>query len=624
MIKLYKNLRPVDWMLIALLCGLTVLQVYFTMTLVDYVQKIIESITYLDYHNHPEKFGEALSALVGTVGWDKIDGQTLSALGIPEETVSVLVAVAKATVGDIWKSGVMMLLVALGSAAAQMSVGLIASYVSSSLTTRIRSRIYAKIDEFSVHEIDSFSTASLITHTTNDVQQVQVANVMMLRMVVAAPITAVWAILKIRATSLELTVATLAAVIVMIVCIACIMITVLPTFRKMQKLTDRLNSVTRENLTGTRIVRAYNAEAYMENKFDGVNKEITGRQLFSSRVMGLMSPVMTLVMNGVSLAIYWIGANLINAGETDYATVTSFMMLASQIIMSFMMLMMMFVLMPRAQVSAGRIHEVLNSSSDVTDPQTETPTTETGTVEFRNVSFGYGKGEEEVLGNISFRAEKGQTVAFIGATGSGKTTLVNLVPRFYDATGGEVLVDGVNVKELKQATLRKKIGIVPQKGILFSGSVKENIAFSDPSLPQEKIEEAAKIAEADPFIREMPEGYDSPISQGGKNVSGGQKQRLCIARAIATGAEILIFDDSFSALDYKTDRKVRENLAERAKGTTKLIVAQRIGTIMDADLIVVLDEGKAVGMGKHKDLLRDCSVYREIALSQLSKEELGL
>ncbi len=624
MIKLYKNLRPVDWMLIALLCGLTVLQVYFTMTLVDYVQKIIQSITYLDYHNHPEKFGEALSALVGTVGWDKIDGQTLSALGIPEETVSVLVAVAKATVGDIWKSGGMMLLVALGSAAAQMSVGLIASYVSSSLSTRIRSRIYAKIDEFSVHEIDSFSTASLITRTTNDVQQVQVANVMMLRMVVAAPITAVWAILKIRATSLELTVATLAAVIVMIVCIACIMITVLPTFRKMQKLTDRLNSVTRENLTGTRIVRAYNAEAYMENKFDGVNKEITGRQLFSSRVMGLMSPVMTLVMNGVSLAIYWIGAHLINAGETDYATVTSFMMLASQIIMSFMMLMMMFVLMPRAQVSAGRIHEVLNSSSDVTDPQTETPTTETGTVEFRNVSFGYGKGEEEVLGNISFRAEKGQTVAFIGATGSGKTTLVNLVPRFYDATGGEVLVDGVNVKELKQATLRKKIGIVPQKGILFSGSVKENIAFSDPSLPQEKIEEAAKIAEADSFIREMPEGYDSPISQGGKNVSGGQKQRLCIARAIATGAEILIFDDSFSALDYKTDRKVRENLAERAKGTTKLIVAQRIGTIMDADLIVVLDEGKAVGMGKHKDLLRDCPVYREIALSQLSKEELGL
>lgn len=624
MIKLYRNLRPVDWMLIALLCGLTVLQVYFTMTLVDYVQKIIQSITYLDYHNHPEKFGEALSALVGTVGWDKIDGQTLSAFGVPEERVALLVAVAKATVGDIWKSGGMMLLVALGSAAAQMSVGLIASYVSSSLTTRIRSRIYAKIDEFSVREIDSFSTASLITRTTNDVQQVQIANVMMLRMVIAAPITAVWAILKIRATSLELTVATLAAVVVMIVCIACIMIAVLPTFRKMQKLTDRLNSVTRENLTGTRIVRAYNAEAYMENKFDGANREITGRQLFSSRVMGLMSPVMTLVMNGVSLAIYWIGAHLINSGETDYATVTSFMMLASQIIMSFMMLMMMFVLMPRAQVSAGRIHEVLNSSSDVIDPQTETPTAETGTVEFRNVSFGYGKGEEEVLGNISFRAEKGQTVAFIGATGSGKTTLVNLVPRFYDATAGEVLVDGVNVKELKQETLRKKIGIVPQKGILFSGSVKENIAFSDPSIPQETIEEAAKIAEADPFIREMPEGYDSPISQGGKNVSGGQKQRLCIARAIATGAEILIFDDSFSALDYKTDRKVRENLAEYAKGTTKLIVAQRIGTIMDADLIVVLDEGKAVGMGKHKDLLRDCPVYREIALSQLSKEELGL
>lgn len=624
MFKLYKNLRPIDWMLVALLIGITFVQVYFAMTLVDYVQKIIQSITYLDYHNHPEKLGEVFAGLVAAGGWDGFDYQTLLAMGVPEDKATMLVGIAGATVGDVWKNGGAMLLVALGSAAAQTVVGLIASYVSSSLTTNIRSRIYAKIDEFSVREIDSFSTASLITRTTNDVQQVQIANVMMLRMVVAAPITAVWAILKIRAQSVELTVATIAAVIVMIVCIASIMATVLPTMRKMQKLTDKLNAVTRENLTGTRIVRAYNAEDYMEKKFGGVNADITKKQLFTSRVMGLMSPVMTLVMNGVSLAIYWVGAHLINAGTTDYATVTSFMMLASQIIMSFMMLMMMFVLFPRAQVSAGRIHEVLNSSSDISEPETEKPTTETGTVEFRHVCFRYGKGEEEVLNDISFRAERGQTVAFIGATGSGKSTLVNLVPRFYDVTGGEILVDGVNVKDLRQETLRQKIAIVPQKGFLFSGTIRENIAFSDPSMPFGRIEEAAKIAEADSFIREKPEGYDAPISQGGKNVSGGQKQRLCIARAVAMGAEILIFDDSFSALDYKTDRKVRENLANEAKGTTKLIVAQRIGTIMDADLIVVLDEGKAVGIGKHKNLLRDCPVYREIALSQLSKEELGL
>lgn len=624
MFKLYKNLKVKDWFLIALIIGLTVLQVYFTMTLVDEVQSIIKSITYLNYHNHPEDLGGTVASFVEAFGWGGITAEGLSAAGLPEETIETILSVANASVGDIWKNGGIMLVYALLSALTQMLVGFIASYVASSLSTEIRSKIYAKINDFSAREINDFSTASLITRATNDVQQVQITNVMALRMVIAAPITAIWAILKIQASSLELTIAVAASVVVLIVCLAAIMAAVLPTFKKMQKLTDKLNGVTSENLTGVRIVKAYNAEDYMEKKFDSVNGEITAKQLFTSRVMGLMSPMMTIIMNGVSLAIYWIGAHLINAGTIDYATVTSFMMLASQIIMSFMMLMMMFVLFPRAQVSAGRINEVLSSESDIIYPEKGAETSAVGEVEFDNVSFGYNSGEESVIRNISFKANRGDTVAFIGATGSGKTTLVNLIPRFYDATEGEVKVDGVNVKELDEKTLREKIAIVPQKGLLFSGTVRENIAFSDPSIPFEKVKAAAEIAEADGFIEEMPQKYDSPISQGGKNVSGGQKQRLCIARAVATGAEIMIFDDSFSALDYKTDRKVRDNLAENAKDVTKIIVAQRIGTIMNADLIIVLDDGRAVGCGKHEELLKTCDVYREIALSQLSAEELGL
>ena len=624
MFKLYKNLRIKDWFLIVLIMGLTVLQVYFTMTLADRVQSIIKAITYLNYHNHPENLGGAIASFVAEFGWAGVTREKLSFAGLPEETVNVVLSVADASVGDIWKNGGIMLAYALAAALTQMVVGFIASYVASSLSTRIRSAVYAKINDFSAREINDFSTASLITRATNDIQQVQITNVMALRMVVAAPITAVWAILKIQASSLELTIAVAAAVLVLIVCLVSIMAAVLPTFKKMQKLTDNLNAVTAENLTGVRIVKAYNAEDYIENKFDAVNAEITAKQLFTSRVMGLMSPMMTITMNGVSLAIYWIGAHLINAGTIDYATVTSFMMLASQIIMSFMMLMMMFVLFPRAQVSAGRINEVLSSRSDIIYPENGITPTACGEVEFDNVSFGYNDGEESVIRNISFKANRGDTVAFIGATGSGKTTLVNLIPRFYDATEGEVKVDGVNVKELDENTLRKKIAIVPQKGLLFSGTVRENIAFSDPSVPLESVKAAAKIAEADGFIEEMPQKYDSPVSQGGKNVSGGQRQRLCIARAVATGAEIIIFDDSFSALDYKTDRKVRDNLAESAKDVTKIIVAQRIGTIMNADLIIVLDDGVAVGCGKHEELLKTCDVYREIALSQLSAEELGL
>lgn len=627
MFKLYKKLRPIDWVLLIVLVGLTVLQVYCTMLLVDYTKDIIQSITLLDYFNHPEKLDEAgaLAALIGSLGgWGNVTAEALAAAGVEGSKAGELMKIASASTGDIWRSGGLMLAVALGSAAAQCAVGLIASYVSAGLSTNIRSAVYKKVDSFSASEVDKFSTPSLITRTTNDVQQVQIANIMMLRMVVAAPITAVWAICKIRATSMRLTWATIVAVVLMLACITAIMIVVMPKFKSMQKLTDKLNGVSRENLTGIRVVRAYNAEGYQEEKFEKANVAITKTQLFTGRVMALMSPIMTLIMNGISLALYWIGASLINKGATDFPTISSFMMLASQIIMAFMMLMMMFVLLPRAQVSAERINRVLGTEVSVKDPETDAERTETGTVEFKNVTFRYPDSDEAVIKNISFRVNKGDTVAFIGSTGSGKSTLINLVPRFFDVTEGQILIDGVDVREIKQKTLRHIIGYVPQKSVLFTGTVKENIAFGNPALSDEEIVAAAKVAEADDFVSRMEKGYESDISQGGKNVSGGQKQRLSIARAVAMKPEIFIFDDSFSALDYKTDKKVRENLREAAAGTTKLIVAQRIGTIMDADKIVVLDSGDAVGVGTHKELLETCPVYREIALSQLSKEELGL
>ncbi|MCI8819776.1 MAG: ABC transporter ATP-binding protein [Clostridia bacterium] len=623
MFKLYKKLRPVDWVLLAVLVGLTVLQVYCTMLLVDYIKDIISSITYLNYHNNPAAISPEIGAAVSENGWDYIVG-VIGEGGFPDELASLLLKAANAKTGDILYNGGMMLLVAASSAVAQGLVGLIASYVSAGLSARLRSAVYSKVDSFSVAERDRFSTPSLITRTTNDVQQVQMANILMLRMAFAAPVTAVWAICKIQGTSTYLTLATVIAVIALVLFLALLMVFVLPKFKIMQKLLDKLNGVSRENLTGIRVIRAYNAEEYQKDKFEKSNEAITKAQLFAGRMMSLMSPVMMLIMNGVSLAIYWLGSHLINAGSTDYATVAAFMQLASQIIMAFMMLMMMFVLLPRAQVSAKRINEVLETPLSVTDPETEEPLKEEGTVEFKNVSFGYPDSDEKVIHNISFRAEKGETVAFIGSTGSGKSTLINLVPRFFDVTDGQVLVDGVDVRNIKQKTLRSVIGYVPQKGVLFSGTVKSNIAFGDESLDDEKIISAAKIAEADEFIRNMENGYGSEISQGGKNVSGGQKQRLSIARAVAVNPQIFIFDDSFSALDYKTDRKVRENLKAAADGATKLIVAQRIGTIMDADKIIVLDNGNAVGVGTHKQLLKSCPVYREIALSQLSKEELGL
>ncbi len=623
MFKLYKKLRPVDWVLLAVLAGLTVLQVYCTMLLVDYIRDIITAITYLNYHNNPDLLSPELSAMVAQHGWEYIASYII-ANGTTGEQSEFLLALANAVPADILYSGGLMLLVAAGCAAAQTLVGVIAAYVAAGLSARLRTSVYTKVDGFSVAERDRFSTPSLITRTTNDVQQVQMANILMLRMAFAAPITAVWAIIKIQATSTQLTLATVGAVIVLVLFLSLLMVFVLPKFKIMQKLMDRLNGVSRENLTGIRVIRAYNAEQYQMEKFEQSNEVITKAQLFTGRMMSMMSPVMMLIMNGVALAIYWLGANLINAGDTDYATVTAFMQLASQIIMAFMMLMMMFVLLPRAQVSARRINEVLDTPLSVKDPETETPLKEEGTVEFRNVSFGYPDSDERVIHDVSFRAEKGETVAFIGSTGSGKSTLINLVPRFFDVTEGQVLVGGVDVRELKQSTLRSIIGYVPQKGVLFSGTVRSNISFGKDGISEENIVRAAEIAEADEFIRNMEKGYDSEISQGGKNVSGGQKQRLSIARAVAVDPQIFIFDDSFSALDYKTDKKVRENLKTAAAGATKLIVAQRIGTIMDADKIIVLDKGKAVGAGTHRELLETCPVYRDIALSQLSKEELGL
>ncbi len=566
MFKIYRKLKPLDWTLLAVLMGLTVLQVWCTMLLVDYMRDIIEAITLVN-------------------------------LGLGET-------------GDIWYNGGMMIAVAAGSAAAQTFVGLIASFVSSNLSARLRTEVYNKVDGFSIAERDRFSTPSLITRTTNDVQQVQMANILMLRMAVAAPVTAIWAIVKIQEASAQLTLTTVIAVVALLLFLTVLIVFVMPKFKIIQKLIDRLNGVSRENLTGIRVIRAYNAEGYQTEKFEKSNTAITKTQLFTGRLMSLMSPVMMLIMNGVSLAIYWVGASLINGGTIEYPTVIAFMQLASQIIMAFIMLMMMFVLLPRAQVSAKRINEVLETPFTVADPEEEQPLTEEGTVEFKNVSFEYSDSDEKVIQDISFKAEKGQTVAFIGSTGSGKSTLINLVPRFFDVTEGQVLVDGADVRNIKKSTLRRLIGYVPQKGVLFSGTVKSNIAFGNENLSDEEIISAAKVAEADGFITEMEKGYDSEISQGGKNVSGGQKQRLSIARAVAVKPEIFIFDDSFSALDYKTDKKVRENLKEAAKGATKLIVAQRIGTIMDADKIIVLDSGKAVGIGTHKQLLKDCEVYR--------------
>jgi ATP-binding cassette subfamily B protein len=532
---------------------------------------------------------------------------------------------------DIWLNGGYMLLCAIGSLASAIIVGFFAARIAATFSQRLRSKLFNKIDSFSMEEINRFSTSSLITRSTNDITQIQLLITMGLQLVIKAPIMAVWAITKIAGKGYEWTLVTGVGVLIVLLMVSLLMVFVLPKFRMMQILTDNITRVTRENLTGLRVVRAYNAESYQEDKFETANEELTATQLFTSRAMVFMMPVMSIVMSGLSLAIYWIGAYLIDAAAmTDklglFSNMVVFSQYAMQVIMSFMMLSMMFVMLPRAGVSAKRINEVLD-----TEPQIKEGTLSegkpgiAGEIIFRHVGFRYPDAAEPVLSDISFTAKKGETVAFIGSTGSGKSTLVNLIPRFFDATAGEILVDGVNVKDYKLESLLNKIGYVPQKAVLFKGTVASNVAFGEngrDEYSEDDIRKAVQIAQGSDFVEEMEDGYNAAIAQGGTNISGGQKQRLAIARAVCRKPEIYIFDDSFSALDYKTDRMLRSVLKKETAGVTSLIVAQRIGTIMDADQIIVLDEGKVAGIGTHQELLASCVVYKEIAMSQLSEKEL--
>jgi ATP-binding cassette subfamily B protein len=586
MLKIFKYLKPKEWMMVCISLIFIALQVWLDLKLPDYMSEI--------------------TRLTQT----------------PDSSMS-----------DIWLNGGYMLLCAIGSLTAAIIVGYFAAKISALLSQRLRSLIFNKVESFSMEEINRFSTSSLITRSTNDITQIQMLIVMGLQLVIKAPITAIWAITKIADKGVEWSMVTGIAVLIMVMMVTLLMILVIPKFKKMQTLTDNITRATREHLTGLRVVRAYNAEAYQEDKFEAANEELTGTQMFSNRAMAIMMPVMSMLMSGLSLAIYWVGAYLIDAaGAMDKLAVFSNMVVfsqyAMQVIMSFMMLVMIFIMLPRASVSAKRINEVLDTEPSILDGnETEGKSEAAGEVEFRSVSFKYPDAAEPVLENISFTAKQGETVAFIGSTGSGKSTLINLVPRFFDATDGEILIDGVNVKDYKMEALFNKIGYVPQKAVLFKGTVKSNVAYGDNGSGKEyhmdEVIKAVKIAQGADFVEKMDGEYEASIAQGGANISGGQKQRLAIARAVCRKPEIYIFDDSFSALDYKTDRILRSVLKKEMSGVTSLIVAQRIGTIMDADQIIVLDEGKIVGKGTHKELLRECTVYREIAMSQLSEEELA-
>ena len=545
--------------------------------------------------------------------------------------ITVLVQTEGSQMSDILQQGGYMLLCAAGSLVSAIIVGYLASLISASFSKTLMKKLFEKVENFGMEEINKFSTSSLITRTTNDVTNIQMFISMGLQMLIKAPITAVWAVLKILNKSWQWSAVTGVAVLFLLVTVSILMFLVLPRFKRVQSLIDNINGLTRENLTGLRVVRAFNAEQYQQDKFEVGNKELTDTQLFNQRAMALMSPVMYLIMNLVTLAIYVVGSHLIDgAGMADKITLFGNMVVfssyAMQVIASFLMLAVIFIMYPRASVSAGRIAEVLDSKTHIKDGEINTDTTgKKGEVEFKNVSFKYPDGDEYVLKNISFTAKKGETVAIIGSTGSGKSTLINLIPRFYDVTEGEVLVDGVNVKKYSQNFLHNKLGYVPQRAVMFSGSVNYNVSYGDNGkgdIPEEKIKKAVNIAQATDFVEKMPEKYESHIAQGGTNISGGQKQRLAIARAIARDPEIYIFDDSFSALDYKTDFMLRDELKKYTKDSTNIIVAQRIGTILNADKIIVLENGKCVGIGTHKELLKNCKVYQEIAYSQLSKEEL--
>lgn len=626
MFKLFKKFRPVDLLLIVVIIGLSVLQVYCTMEITDFIADLMREINYIGYQKNPSLLGDELYTIYQSCGsdWQTVKATIGNIPGIDSSVVSMIGSIADASMSNILVYAGWLVLVVLGYTLTAMAISIIASAVTAHFATSLRSEVNKKVSSFSLAEINNFSTASLITRATNDIEQVQMCILLMFRMVFAAPITSIWALCKIQASSTELTLTTMTAILFLVIVLAICMVFVMPKFKKSQQFIDRLNGITREHISGIRVVHAYNAEDYQEEKFKKANDDLTKLNLFTSRVMGLLNPVMTIVMDGITIAILGVGAYVINNGNADYATISSFSTLAVQIVMSFMMLLMMFVLWPRASVSAKRINELLATEPSIKDPETDVTLHEKGLVEFKNVSFQYPDGAAPVISNVNFKAEKGSTIAIIGSTGCGKTSLVNLISRLYDTSEGEVLVDGENVKNIKQSSLRKIVSFVPQKGVLFSGTIASNISFGKDDLTSDEIKECASIACADSFIDEMPEKYDAPIAQGGTNVSGGQKQRLCIARALAINPEIIVFDDSFSALDFKTDLQVRSNIKEKLPDVTKVIVAQRIGTIMDADEILVLDEGKVVGQGKHQDLLKNCKTYRDIALSQLSKEELGL
>ncbi|MGN1374365.1 MAG: ABC transporter ATP-binding protein [Bacilli bacterium] len=542
--------------------------------------------------------------------------------------ITKLVQTEGSTILEILVQGGYMMACAFGSLLSSFVVGYIASKLSANFSYTLRGKVYNKVLSFGTEEIKNFQTSSLITRTTNDVTQLEMIIAMGLQMLIKAPIMAVWAVSKILNKSLEWSLLTGFFVVLLLVVISIIMIIVLPRFERVQKLIDNINNVTRESLTGIRVVRAFNAEDYQENRFGKVNEDLTKMQLFNQKTFAIMMPLMQAVMQFLTLGIYFIGAYLIDAAMmSDKITLFSDMVIFSsygmQVIMSFLMLAMIFMMWPRAQVSARRINEVLDSDIHIKDGSFDGKTAEVGCVEFKNVSFKYPDANEYLLKNISFKVNKGQTIAFIGSTGSGKSSLINLVPRFYDVTDGEVLVDGVNVKDYTLKALHDKIGYVPQKAVMFTGTVKSNVCYGNKSVSEEEMKKAIDVAQGTEFVSKMDKTYDAHIARGGTNVSGGQKQRLAIARAIAKKPEIYIFDDSFSALDYKTDSVLRSELKKYTGDATNLIVAQRIGTILNADVIVVLDKGKCVGMGTHKELMENCPVYKEIALSQLSKEELN-
>ena len=584
MFKLLKNLQKKDWILIVISFILIFAQVWLELKMPDYMSQITK--------------------LVQTPG---------------------------SQMSEILTNGGYMVGCALGSLLAAVVTGYFISGISSSFSMNVRKKLFNKVEDLSMQEIKQFSTSSLITRTTNDITQMEMVIAMGLQLLIKAPITVIWAITKILNKGWQWSVATSVGVVVLMLTVGILTVIVMPRFKIVQKLIDKINGVTRENLTGIRVVRAFNAEEYQQEKFEEVNTRLTNQQLFNQKAFAVLQPMIYLVMHVLTLSIYYIGAILIKDATFQskislFGDMIVFSSYAIQVIMSFLMLAMIFMMLPRAEVSANRVNEVLDTNSSIKPGKLNKDTSkEKGTVEFKNVSFKYTDADEYLLENISFKVNKGETVAFIGSTGSGKSTLISLVPRFYDATEGEVLVDGINVKEYSEEILNNKIGFVPQKAVMFNGTVSTNVAYGDNGKgkkTEKKIKEAIYVAQGKEFVEKMDDGYNSHIAQGGTNVSGGQKQRLAIARAIARDPEIYIFDDSFSALDYKTDSILRKELKKYTKEATSLIVAQRIGTILNADKIIVLDDGKCVGMGTHKELLKNCEVYKQIALSQLSEEEL--